>query len=266
MKADGLKLPFQDRWRRMQSAQGEHEYYALTLTADTDGKINWSSQTVFLGWEDRKRRWELRGPRTLTAAFADHWKAIKQPYVFVHSAEDYFVFLICGGNALIEKEIANERLADLLKTRAVAPRGPAGFKVLESVAPAALQRSPKAKLRMQILNRDGRRCKICGRRPDDDVDLELHVHHVRPSGKGGLSESENLITLYDTCHTGLYPHDDFSLFEYIPEFKHFLDTDHDLRELTQGIARYRKISLEMYHASKEPSCPGTSKALSEKRT
>jgi hypothetical protein len=212
----------------MQSGRSECRYYALTLTADDDGKINWNSQSSFVGWEDSKRRWELRGPRILTKDFSEGWKALNQPFVFVHSYEDLFVFLISGGNALVEVGVAEKKLSDLLKPSAVAPHGPAGFKALDSVDPAARNRAPTPKVRMEVLNRDNRRCKICGRRPDDYTDLELHVHHIRPSATGGLSVAENLITLCDTCHTGLNPHEDSSLFNHVPEFADFLNTDSDL--------------------------------------
>ncbi len=92
------------------------------------------------------------------------------------------------------------------------------------------------------------------------------MHHVRPSGKGGLSESENLITLCATCHVGLEPHEDFSLFDHVPEFQRFLDTDNDLKELKDGIARYREISLEAYAASKDKcSNAGNKRGLTRKK-
>jgi hypothetical protein len=249
MVSDKLKLTLKQRWERMHLPRIECTYYALTLTADAAGKINWSSQSSFVGWEDSKRRWELRGPRSLTAAFSELWKSLDQPFVFVHSSEDLFIFLLSGGNGLIEKAVAEERLKDLLQPVAVAPSGFAGFKTLSSVEPAALKRNPTPKIRMKVLTRDDRRCRICGRRPDDDVDLELHVHHIRPSGNGGLSETENLITLCDTCHTGLDPHEDWSLFDFIPESAATFDTESNLRELMEGVARYRMKSLAAYRES-----------------
>ncbi|CAN7536719.1 HNH endonuclease [Bradyrhizobium sp. LjRoot220] len=254
MSADGLKLPLKQRWERMHSGKNECTYYALTLTGDIGGKIDYGLQSSFVGWEASKRGWELRGPRLLTAEFAENWKSLKLPFVFVHSYEDLFVFLISGGNALIEKDVAEKKLTDLLKPVAVAPHGIAGFKVLKSVEPSALNRAPTPKVRMEVLKRDGRRCKICGRRPDDHVDLELHVHHIRPSGNHGLSEPENLITLCDTCHTGLNPHEDWSLFNHLPEFADLLDTDLNRKSLMEGVARYRKISLAAYsERSKTPA-------------
>jgi len=52
-------------------------------------------------------------------------------------------------------------------------------------------------VRQEVLNRDGRRCQICGK------DENLHVHHVLPTGMGGSVErdvAENMITLCAECH------------------------------------------------------------------
>jgi hypothetical protein len=68
---------------------------------------------------------------------------------------------------------------------------------------------------MKILNRDKRRCKICGASPANNEHVELNLHHIYPHGKGGLTEEENLITICRTCHKGLDPHIDLSLYASI---------------------------------------------------
>jgi hypothetical protein len=256
MPDNDKKISLTEHLEKMKSSQDDCTYYALTLTADTTDKIVWSSQTIFAGFENSKRRWELRAGRLLNAAFAENWISLKQPFVFVHSEIDFFIFLTIGGNALIEKTIAEARLSDFLKPKAVAPHGFAGFKCIANVEPSALKRAPTPKVRMQVLNRDDRRCKICGRRPEDDTDLEIHVHHIRPSGNRGLSEVENLITLCSTCHNGLDPHEDWSLFGYLPELSDSFDVDSERNDLIEGIKRYRKISFTAYReatAKKPPS-------------
>lgn len=56
------------------------------------------------------------------------------------------------------------------------------------------------KLRFQILQRDGFRCKLCGRSAADGV--KLHVDHIIPIAKGGKTVPENLQTLCDKCNWG----------------------------------------------------------------
>ena len=56
------------------------------------------------------------------------------------------------------------------------------------------------KLRYMVLQRDGRRCKICGRSEADGA--KLHVDHIIPISKGGKTEMDNLQTLCDYCNIG----------------------------------------------------------------
>jgi 5-methylcytosine-specific restriction endonuclease McrA len=54
--------------------------------------------------------------------------------------------------------------------------------------------------RFAILRRDGFRCKLCGRGPDDGDDVVLHVDHRMPVAKGGDSTDDNLWTLCADCN------------------------------------------------------------------
>lgn len=51
--------------------------------------------------------------------------------------------------------------------------------------------------RFRILERDGFKCKLCGRGPPE---IDLHIDHWIPKAKGGLDIYENLITLCSTCN------------------------------------------------------------------
>ena len=55
-------------------------------------------------------------------------------------------------------------------------------------------------LRNEILNRDGHRCRICGRTAADGV--SLHIDHIIPVSKGGKSEVSNLRVLCEDCNLG----------------------------------------------------------------
>ena len=56
-----------------------------------------------------------------------------------------------------------------------------------------------ASIRVDVLRRDGYRCRFCG--ADSSV-AELHVDHVIPVSKGGLTELSNLQTLCADCNQG----------------------------------------------------------------
>lgn len=55
-------------------------------------------------------------------------------------------------------------------------------------------------LRYDILKRDGFRCQICGATADDGV--KLHIDHILPVSKGGLTVTNNLRVLCDKCNLG----------------------------------------------------------------
>ncbi|MBH8562687.1 HNH endonuclease [Nostoc sp. CENA67] len=97
---------------------------------------------------------------------------------------------------------------------------------------------------MQVIQRDGSRCRICGRRPADYVDVELHVHHIRPWGMGGLTQDENLITLCHTCHKGLDPHYNPSLFALISSSKRTFNAENFTNDYWEGVQQYQEIILK----------------------
>lgn len=56
--------------------------------------------------------------------------------------------------------------------------------------------------RAEVLFRDGSRCQMCGRNPERDVDVVLHVDHKVPLAWGGENEIDNLWTLCRECNEG----------------------------------------------------------------
>ena len=195
----------------------DKQYYQLTLTASANGRLTWGAYSHFVDWTDDTRRFELRAaslvkPRRLF----DLYQEIGEPCVVVNDERALNVFLLVGGHALIERSIAETHLADVLAPAPVAHSGPLGFKSVEAIPATELQRAPTPKQRMRVLRRDNFRCRICGESPAENPHVVLHVHHVRMWSRGGLTEDYNLITICHTCHGGLDPHEDRSLFGLIP--------------------------------------------------
>lgn len=58
------------------------------------------------------------------------------------------------------------------------------------------------RLRQQVMDRDGWRCKMCSERGGRAA--RLQVHHVLPVGLGGGNDLVNLITVCDACHAGVH--------------------------------------------------------------
>lgn len=63
-----------------------------------------------------------------------------------------------------------------------------------------LERIMSARLRRQVLERDGHACVSCGRGPDPHLRIWLEVDHIVPLEAGGQSELDNLRTLCNECH------------------------------------------------------------------
>jgi hypothetical protein len=187
------------------------EYYCVTLLGTADGKLKWEVYSHWAGWADEEGHRELRAASLVGAShLASHWQEIGESYVVVNDEESLALYLRLGGNGLVERTLAERYFKDMIEPHPVAQRGALGFETVSSIPAVAFRRAPAPKHRMAILNRDRRRCAICGRSLHDYVDVELHVHHIRPFGKGGLTDDKNLITLCHTCHAGLDPHQDWT--------------------------------------------------------
>ncbi len=224
----------------MKTIDEDKDYYSLTIVFGPRGLTEWSSQTVWVGWEDFKRRSELRVPRIVCPEhMVDVWRSAGQSFVVVHDVPSLFLYLRVGGNALIEKTLAEDRLPQFFHPTTCVRSGPAGFRSLDSATEQELRRAPTPKQRMRILKRDDYRCRICGRRAADHVDIELHVHHIRPWSKGGLTEDINLITLCHTCHKGLDPHENENLFSMAPAPSR-CSADNSSSEFNAAVIRYRE--------------------------
>lgn len=57
-------------------------------------------------------------------------------------------------------------------------------------------------LRYKVLSRDRFRCRSCGRSPATDFNVALHVDHVVPLARGGLTVETNLRALCADCNLG----------------------------------------------------------------
>ena len=60
-------------------------------------------------------------------------------------------------------------------------------------------KSIPAQLRVRVLTRDGFRCKMCGVTAEE---MKLHVDHIVPVSRGGITEERNLQTLCQKCNLG----------------------------------------------------------------
>ena len=226
----------------------ERRYYAITLTATEKGDLLWGTQSRFSRFTESTPRREIRVPRVvIPEQLIDFWKRWGQPYVVVRSCRDLGLFLIVGGNALVDVDLVAEHFDFLRKGVEVAPDGICSS--IEAFRIRAMHNGPQQtpKRRMEVLNRDRHRCVICGRQEGVNVDFELNVHHIRPRAEGGLTKPNNLITICRRCHKGLNPHYDRDLFEKLPGRQtEARATEKEMTvDLEDGIRCYRKLIWQL---------------------
>lgn len=218
------------------------KYFAICMSADQQGRLTVQVQTEWVGWADSEQRVEIReASSVIPSGMADLWKRLRTPFSVVNTVDDFVGWYYSGGNALVETTIGR-RFLPQVKPNPCVRTGATGFKRIPSVGEflrTLFRRAPTPKLRMAILKRDNYRCKLCGRRPENNTDIELDVHHIRPVGERGATHEDNLITLCDTCHNGLEPHYEWSLFERLDN--HPSDPiARERQEYLRGVQAYRQ--------------------------
>ncbi len=193
------------------------EYYALTILLCESGSPEFSCFTGWVGYTDDQPRREIRkasivhADRMLTA-----WKTMDEAGMVVNTPDDFCLFFAFGGHAVVEKTLAQTAIPEWLAPNVSVHVGQWGYASPGVLPKTAMQRATTPKLRMKVIKRDDFRCRVCGRNPKDYIDLELHVHHIRPWAVGGVTEETNLMTLCHTCHNGLDPHFEHALFRLLP--------------------------------------------------
>jgi hypothetical protein len=225
-------------------------YYFITLLGTEDGGVQWRCDTQFDGFTETKPRREIRVPsHIIPEKMMKLLNEIHEPGLLINSKKDLALFMHYGGHAIIEKSIADEAFPDIVKPAEMISIYPLGFESVKQLPTENLQHFPTPKMRMKVLNRDNRRCRICGRSPKDYEDLELHIHHIQPwAENGGITREENLVTLCKLCHRGLNPHFDASLFELVESSAKRVDAIIDRHKISynDGIKQYQKNVQNIY--------------------
>lgn len=183
------------------------QYYAVTLLGEADGNTYHSVYSHWVGYKDDDLRIELRKASLIWAdRVVGAYRNNGERCLVVDDSTEFNIFVLVGGHAVVERFLAENAIPTWLASIPVAHDSFGGFVAADMLPNTAMNRAPTPKVRMKILQRDDFRCRICGRKASDHVDVELHVHHIRPWAQGGLTLENNLITLCHTCHKGLDPH------------------------------------------------------------
>jgi hypothetical protein len=194
------------------------DHYATSLLLSEGGGLEFGCQTHWVGYTEEHPRREIREASIVHAdRMLESWRELGEPGMVIENADDFLLYFSYGGNAVVEKGLAKSVIGDWLRPNTSVNVGEWGFASPTLLGDGAMQRAPSPKLRMRILKRDEYKCRVCGRSPKDHFDIELHVHHIRPWAAGGVTEDSNLMTLCHTCHNGLDPHFEFTLYRLLPQ-------------------------------------------------
>jgi hypothetical protein len=181
------------------------------------------------------------------------WTDVGESFLVVDEAGDMEIFLLLGGNALVERKVAESFTPEFIKPQPVAQNGFGGLEHIELLPQSSYTKAPTQAERLRALKRDGFRCRVCGRWPAGDADLELHVHHLRPWAGGGVTDDANLITLCRTCHDGPDPYQERRRFDLLAPPRRAVDVVQSREDYWDGVRRYRETIVRSYSAKAWPS-------------
>ncbi len=226
------------------------DYFQLSIFSIEKNRFSYSFMTNWCGNDEQNPLIEIREPSLMIPDKSIHlFKDINEPLLIINDKNDFGLFInLFGGNALITKELCDLYLSEIIKPQKNIKTFYGGYQNIESVPQSKFNRAANPKMRMKILQRDNLRCKVCGASPKNNEHIELHLHHITPHSEGGLTEEQNLITLCHTCHKGLEPHKDFSLYSLID-----LGLLSDLQPKEEYINRIRnniKLGIERIRSRK----------------
>lgn len=98
--------PGSEAWAELAAELGRVDddvtYYTITLTASTDGQIQWNTQTCFVGIGS-KTPWEMRAASPVSAErMRNLWSSIGQRSIVANEATEHL-----GGNHVVDTDRQN---------------------------------------------------------------------------------------------------------------------------------------------------------------
>lgn len=203
-----------------------------------------SCQSVFAGYTEERPFRELRRACAVDPLKCQEiCRRLFESPIVVFDRESTLAWVLLGGEALVSLEIAEALFPHRLAPHEVGRVASAlGYFSTASVPASALNHAPTKSLRLRVLLRDKRRCRVCGRSPDEDVHTTLDVHHGVGWGKhqSGLTVFENLFTFCSSCHQGLTRDMEASVLASIG-VNAYSGQDAERAAYFEGVSRYRRM-------------------------
>lgn len=190
-------------------------YYLVTLkNGDKNSIIG-----IFSSWIDFDKDDKNKEIRQISSVIPDKVKQdlefLEKPSLIVNSVEELTSFFAMGGYALVDKQLIDKHQKEILDPIVCSNTIDRGFIKYETLPQKDKARFARDKFRVEVIDRDNYRCRVCGCSEADSVHIRLEVHHIKPWEEGGLTIKENLITLCNACHRGAKNFDRWKLYEKI---------------------------------------------------
>lgn len=160
--------------------------------------------SLYTRWVGSENNYEVRkADSIIPTKILDDFKILGYPLGLINNEEELTSLLNIGGHALVNKELLKKNCEEFTKPKIVIGSQYEGYLDYITLESKYKKRFARDIYRMEILERDNFQCRICGSSPDDNVHVRLEIHHIKPWEEGGISISENLITLCAVCHSGI---------------------------------------------------------------
>lgn len=235
------------RLHREREPDSDRNWYAFCRTVTSDGKLSIASQTEFVGYSDmRPFREQRRASYVRPDIWRKHMRELRELPLTVDDNSSFLVWLILGGEALVEESAARLLMAESLEPHEVGlVASEPGWLSTKDLESSVLRHAPTPKLRAEVILRDSRRCRLCGRSPDEDPHAFLEAHHGVPWGdrRSGLTVKANLFALCNTCHQGVTNGLEQQLMLSL-DVRSGFGADSFRTEYFEGLLRYRKRVLQ----------------------
>lgn len=167
--------------------------YAFDLRQVCGGYAYFGTFTEYKG--EAPTRLETRQPSLVDEIkFAQAMIDLNQSMRVVNSDESYQKWMYTQGWALVDESFARTRMRRWLRSQKCIRSALGSFTDVEIASPKSIARSLRGRAKHQILERDGRACRVCGATSD------LTLQHIWPFASGGETSSRNMITLCAPCN------------------------------------------------------------------
>ena len=141
-----------DTAAEMRQINPQNSYYALTVTADESGRISWSAQSSWVGFvNDGDFETEMREASVvIPERMAELWSGVGESCVVVNEERHLYIYLMIGGNALVEQQIARKWMPEVVAPTPVRRAGYFGYRPLSTFPETAFKKAPTPKQRMRF--------------------------------------------------------------------------------------------------------------------